>query len=152
MRVGKSLVYPLIFEMIEKEINIRVLQSVKDELEKRGQTIIEWLADQLILAFAIDEEKLFQKVGDEFLKLSMADIKPYDESLADVKPHELYDAITISPEAYEGVKNKSGDFRTWALKVMNLGMMAPNMNLYFLDESKEYHRIIVIPEEAELRS
>jgi len=129
-----------------KEIEVRISQFLKKETGEKDQDRLGWFAFQLMLAYAIDQERLFQKVGGDFLKITMADIKPYNEQMSDVKGGEEYEAITALPEVYEVLKNRSDDFKTWFLKAINLGLMAPNMELYFLNEG-EYRRLELFDEE-----
>ena len=140
MSLQESIRNSTISEMSEKEVNIRVLQCLRDEAARNSQTILDWFGDQLILAYAIDEGQVYQKSGESYSKLNITDIRPFSEQLGEIKTGGNYDAVTVSAEAYKTLKNKTDDFKTWSLRVVNLGLMAPNMDLYFFDEG-EYCKI-----------
>lgn len=103
-------------------------------------------SEAIVLAWVVDEGKAFQKIGDEFTKITMADIKPYNESVGNMESGKSYDGVSIGSEAYEALNDKTIDFRTWALKVVNLGLTAPNMDLYILEDDGKHYPIKFIPD------
>lgn len=125
--------------MTEREVNVRILPSLREELA--GRPFDVWFNDQLVLAMAMDEGRIFQKAGNDFLKIRITDIRPYDESWGNVKNGDACEAVSVSVEDYDVVKDKPGDVRDWVLRVINLGLMQKNMNLYYLNDSGEYSRV-----------
>lgn len=128
---------------MSREIQIRILPSVEEAAKKANQSEEDWLDDWMTIATGIDKGVVFQLVGGNYLKLSMADIRPYSESWGNTEGGKIYPVFEVRQDTYKKLKDKSIDFRTWVLKVINLGLMGPNMNLHFFDsDDGEYHEIV----------
>lgn len=142
LNFGKCIIPAMAIE----EISVRALPTLKDAIKEAGQTFAEWFRDQAALAEAIDEGRIFQKVGKEYIKLSIRDVRPYQVTMSDLKDGEAYEAVVFSADIENSIKKKAGDFKTWVLRVINLGIMAPRMNLHCLDDNGEYNLLISSPE------
>ncbi|KKQ92765.1 MAG: hypothetical protein UU16_C0057G0003 [Candidatus Woesebacteria bacterium GW2011_GWA2_40_7] len=126
--------------MTEREARISILTSTKQEIESLGTSFENWFGDQVALVEAMSKGQIFQKVGDEYLKLSINDFLPYVESRGKIREGEKYGIFVVPRSEVEHILRENDDIKKWALRVINLGMMTPNMNLYFWD-GEEYSKL-----------
>lgn len=125
--------------MKENPITIRVGQGLENSALAKGQTFIEWFQDSLDLAAGVDEGNIYQKIGGEYQKLRITDVNPFmEESI--LKPSHLF---IVMPETYDQFVNKTASFKDWALRVISLGLLAKNLDLYFYD-GEDYEKIVFI--------
>lgn len=137
----------------EEMVEIRILPALVEAAESQGEDLGEWLENQITLAYVVDAGRIYQFQGGKFVQLSMKDVRPYNESFGNIKTGDEYEFIGLYQNAYDEVRNKgTDDFRTWGLKVVNLGLMAPNMGLHFLNDEGEYLPIYVSAGEEETPS
>ncbi|QQG41697.1 MAG: hypothetical protein HYV90_00050 [Candidatus Woesebacteria bacterium] len=134
---------------MEKEAKILILASISNEVEKPEYSFEDWFADQISLVGAMNKGKVFQKVGDDYLKLSINDISPFNESRARINAGEKYGELVVRKKDVEELVGPNQDLRKWTLKVINLGLMIPNMDLYILDDDDgKYYQLEYTPVKA----
>ncbi len=126
--------------MKESEIGIRVGKGLDSIAGARNQTFIEWFQDALSLAAAVDDEVVYQKIGEEYQLLQITDIKPFPEEPTS-KHHYLY---LFESDVYKDIEHKAAGFKDWMLRVIGLGVRAENLDLYVLN-GEEYEKIKFVP-------
>lgn len=119
---------------MENEARILILASISDEVERPEYSFEDWFADQVSLVDAMNKGKVFQKVGNEYLKLSLNDIPPFNESMARINAAEKHGELVVRKGDVEELVGPTQNLRKWTLRVINLGLMIPNMDLYILDD------------------
>src|SRR3989344_4145663 len=122
--------------MWERDTIIRVSRQTIEASRQRGQTFESWFDDQRSLAEVIDEGRVFQKVGGEYLMVKITDINPLGEPSEKMEPKGSIGTVKIPAVFYRDIKNKPKSFRDWALRVMNLGLRVENMDLYLFNEGE----------------
>lgn len=107
----------------------------------KNQTFVEWFTDALGLAVAVDQGSVYRLIGEDFEQVRMSDFNPHlEESLLKVH-HEF----VIWPQTFEDFAKKPRSYKELGQRIISLGIMAENLNLYFFD-GEEYNRIEFAPE------
>ncbi len=123
------------------EVTIRIGQWVEDLALAKNQTFVEWFTDALGLAVAVDQGSVYRLIGEDFEQVRMSDFNPHlEESLLKVH-HEF----VIWPQTFEDFAKKPRSYKELGQRIISLGIMAENLNLYFFD-GEEYNRIEFAPE------
>lgn len=119
--------------MKEQETIIRVGKGLEDVVMAKGQTFLEWYEDCIDLAGALDDGRVYRLMGEEFQQIKITDIKPYlEESML-----KLHHEFVVWPSTFKDFVNKTGSVKDLALRIISLGLLADNLNLYYLDEETD---------------
>lgn len=120
---------------IELQINPTWLETVRTRVSQMP----DFMDRVLILGRVVDDGLIFQKVGGEYLPLSMRDITP----LPGPQKNKIAEPvkIAISSEWETEIKHITGTFSEWFSRAVNLRLKAPNLALYRQKEAGVFEEL-----------
>lgn len=128
--------------MAEREIKLEMPVSsfFKETIASQKEDFQAWAQEAVWMGLMVEDGKIYQKVGESFLRVRMADFEPlFDPSqhigLMD-KRVEIVD-FSLSDKLIDKIRSFShSEGGDWLRRAFNLLVMADHLGLYFKKENE----------------
>ncbi len=133
--------------MAGEYLSIRVKQDTIEAVRNLNKRVPNCLGQALDLGAWVDKGVIYQKVGNDYLQVSIRDFDPLPKpSVGD----KLVDFINIQldSEVYSGIIHKVGTFAEWMSRAVALRLRAEELHLFHFN-GEGYQNINFCPEPQE---
>lgn len=110
--------------------------KLKKTIEEEKLDAWKWVKQAIKLGLLVEQGEIYRKIGDDYRKLRMKDIRPYPTPSGIGHP-DLVEVIEIPREVTTEVRRTSQfRFREWFNRALTLRLMAENLNLLAREDDK----------------